>query len=211
MKKVILSAIAVFLLGGIGFWLFKGNPNKNIGQSRPEKAQPTNQIPMKITSSVFEDQGTIPPKYTCDGDGVNPPLSFFEVPKAAKTLALIVDDPDAPSGTWVHWLLWNIAPEINQVAENSAPQGATQGQGSSGQNVYGGPCPPASPDPLRPQSEASASRGGPSGTHHYIFKLYALDAKLSIPSYSTSADLEKAMQGHIIGQAQLVGLYSRGK
>lgn len=147
---------------------------------------------MKITSQAFLDNQNIPVKYTCDGDSINPPLEFTDVPKTAKSLALIMEDPDAPNGTWFHWLVWNISPDVSHIAENSVPAGAVQGQGSSGQNVYGGPCPP-------------------SGTHHYIFTLYALDTKLTIPSYSTADKLQQAMQGHIISQAQLTGLYSRSK
>lgn len=147
---------------------------------------------MQITSSAFLDQQAIPSKYTCDGDGVNPPLEFKNIPPLAKTLALIVDDPDAPAGTWTHWTLWNMASSTPGVAENSVPQGAVQGKTSSGQNSYGGPCPP-------------------SGTHRYFFKLFALDEKLHLPSYSTVDKLVEAIQGHILDQAQLVGLYSRSK
>lgn len=165
---------------------------------------------MQIISSVFENNQNILSKYTCDGDGVNPPLEFKDVPKEAVSLALIVDDPDAPSfakaspvakamedksedkpaGTWVHWTLWNIDPNTTSIGENSVPPKTIAGQTSSGQNIYGGPCPP-------------------SGTHRYFFKLYALDSKLSLSSFSLKEDLEKSMQGHIIQQAELVGLYSR--
>ncbi|MBI5530951.1 MAG: YbhB/YbcL family Raf kinase inhibitor-like protein [Candidatus Doudnabacteria bacterium] len=147
---------------------------------------------MQITSPAFENSKSIPAKYTCDGDGVNPPLTFRDLPEGVKTLALIMDDPDAPAGTWTHWLVWNISPESRELAENSVPFGAIVGQGSNGQTVYGGPCPP-------------------SGMHRYFFKLYALDTKLSIPTYSLQADLEKAMSGHILGQAELVGVYGRNK
>ncbi len=165
--------------------------NKNLNV--PVASKPIISIqPMKIQSSAFENNQNIPAKYTCDAEGVNPPLEFLDVPKEAKSLALVVDDPDASSGTWTHWLVWNISPETNKLSENSVPDKSLQGQTSSGQNVYGGLCPP-------------------SGTHHYFFKLFALDAKLSISSFSTSADLEKAMQTHIISHAELVGLYSRGK
>ena len=111
---------------------------------------------------------------------------------------LLVEDPDAPTGTWFHWLMWNIPPAVNQIAENSVPQGAAQGQGSSGQNVYGAPCPP-SPTP----------GSGQAGIHHYIFTVYALDSKLQLPSYSTAQNFQSAIQGHVISQAQLTGLYGR--
>lgn len=145
---------------------------------------------MEIISPVFLNNQNIPGKYTCDGDGVNPPLEFKDVSKEAMSLALIMDDPDAPAGTWVHWTLWNIDPSTTSIGENSVPPKAIAGQTSSGQNIYGGPCPP-------------------SGAHRYFFKLYALDTKLSLSSFSLKEDLEKAMQGHVIRQAELVGLYSR--
>ena len=145
---------------------------------------------MTITSPAFSDNQAIPKQYTCDGAGINPPLQFASVPSEAKTLALLVEDPDAPTGTWIHWLMWNIPSAVSQIAENSVPEGAVQGQGSSGQNVYGSPCPP-------------------SGIHRYIFTVYALDGKLVLPSYSTVENLQAAMQGHIIDQAQIIGLYGR--
>jgi len=146
---------------------------------------------MNITSYAFENNQPIPAKYTCDGENTNPPLEFLDVPANASSLVLIMDDPDAPSGTWVHWTLWNIPATVHLIEENSAPLRVIEGKTSSGQNKYGGPCPP-------------------SGTHRYFFKLYALDVpKLELPSHSDKAALEQAMEGHIIGQAELVGLYSR--
>jgi hypothetical protein len=145
---------------------------------------------LKISSPVFENNDAIPKKYTCDGADVNPPLKFENIPSAAKSLALIVDDPDAPGGTWVHWVLWNIAPGTAEVKENTIPAGALQGMNDFRKHDYGGPCPP-------------------SGTHRYFFKLYALDAPLTLSPGAKKADLEKAMKGHIIAQAQVVGLYSR--
>jgi Raf kinase inhibitor-like YbhB/YbcL family protein len=145
---------------------------------------------MKLTSPIFNNNQPIPSKYTCDGENVNPPLSISEVPENAKSLVLIVDDPDAPMGTWVHWTLWNIDPKITEIAENSVPLNAVQGKTSFGNNKYGGPCPP-------------------SGTHRYFFKLYALDNTLTLSSSSTKGDLEKAMEGHIIEKTELIWLYSR--
>lgn len=146
---------------------------------------------MKITSPAFENNKNLPSKYTCDGEGVNPPLSFSEIPTAAQSLALIVDDPDAPSGTFVHWTVWNIDPKSTGIAENSIPAGAIQGITSYGESKYGFPCPP-------------------SGTHRYFFKLYALDTKLYLPSVKADS-LEKAMVGHTLDQAEIIGLYSRTK
>src|SRR3989344_1940186 len=141
---------------------------------------------MKIQSSAFNNNETIPVKYTCDGENINPPLSFSDIPSDAKSLALVMDDPDAPSGTWVHWTVWNIDPKTIEIV----PQNAIEGTTSFGKPGYGGPCPP-------------------SGTHRYFFKLYALDNTLQLSASSTKEDLEKAMEGHIIGQTDLVGLYKR--
>jgi hypothetical protein len=145
---------------------------------------------MKISSPAFDNNSKIPEKYTCDGENVNPPLKIEGVPKEAKSLVLIVDDPDAPMGTFLHWLVWNIPPETNFIEENSLPEGAVQGKNDFGKENYGGPCPPF-------------------GTHRYFFKLYALDKVLNLPEGSSLKEVEKEMEGHILDQAQLVGLYQR--
>jgi len=145
---------------------------------------------MKIQSTAFENNQAIPKKYTCDGDGINPPLNFSDVPQDAQSLTLIVDDPDAPSGIFTHWTVWNIDPKLSEIFENSVPVDATQGNSDAGKIGYIGPCPP-------------------SGTHHYFFKLYALDSKIDLPSGSKRSDLEKTMENHIIARAEFVGLYSR--
>jgi Raf kinase inhibitor-like YbhB/YbcL family protein len=144
---------------------------------------------MKIISSAFQNNTKIPSKYTCDGQNINPPLSFFEVPVNVKSLVLIMDDPDAPMGTFVHWVLFNIDPKTNEIKENSIPQFAVVGKNSAGKLNYTGACPP-------------------SGLHHYHFKLYALDAVLSLAN-PDKATLEKEMQGHIFEKVELIGLYSR--
>jgi len=145
---------------------------------------------LTVTSSAFNNNGFIPRQYTCDGKDINPPLTTENVPSEAKSLALIVDDPDAPRGTWVHWVLWNIDPKLKAVMENSVPAGAHQGKNDFKRNSYGGPCPP-------------------SGTHRYFFKVYALDAILNISPDSTKPDLEKAIQGHILAEGHIIGLYQR--
>lgn len=145
---------------------------------------------MKLTSSTFAHNQSIPSQYTCDGANTNPPLTIFDVPTNAKSLVLIMDDPDAPAGTWVHWTIWNIDPNTKEIAENNVPQGAIQGKTSFGKPGYGGPCPP-------------------SGTHRYFFKLYALDTDLSLSPQSSVTDLEKEMSGHILDKTDLIGLYSR--
>jgi Raf kinase inhibitor-like YbhB/YbcL family protein len=148
--------------------------------------------PMKIESSAFKHNERIPPLYTCDGKNINPPLVFSDVPPKARSLALINDDPDAPVGTWDHWLLWNMAPDVSGITENSVPSGSIEGVQSWGRTGYGGPCPPA-------------------GTHRYFFKLYALDTMLTLDKRGNKSALLSAMQGHIIAQAELIGLYSRIK
>lgn len=147
---------------------------------------------MKILSPAFEHMGAIPSKYTCDGEDINPLLKFEEVPRGTESLVLIVYDPDAPAGLWAHWLVWNIEPNTKEIKENSAPQGAVQGLTNFGQSCYGGPCPP-------------------DREHRYFFKLYALDCGLSLDKNSKKKDLEEAMRGHIIAQAELVGLYKRAE
>jgi len=145
---------------------------------------------MNITSSAFENKGSVPARYTCDGGGVNPPLDIKSVPTAAQSLALIVDDPDAPRGDWVHWLLWNLDPTTTILAENSVPVAAVQGTTDFGTIGWGAPCPP-------------------SGSHRYFFKVYALDTRLDLPATARKIDLERAMQGHILEEAQLMGRYQR--
>jgi len=142
---------------------------------------------LTITSPAFESNKPIPSKYTCDGDDVNPPLNIKEIPEETKSLVLIVDDPDAPMGTWDHWIVWNIPP-TNKIEENSVP--GTEGINDFRKHSYGGPCPP-------------------SGTHRYFFKIYALDTKLDLDPNSRKKDAEKAMKDHILAKGELVGLYSR--
>jgi len=143
---------------------------------------------MKLSSPAFQNNALIPARYTCDGENVNPPLAISEVPAGAQGLALIVDDPDASRGDWVHWLLWNIDPTVTAIAENSTP--AVQGTTDFGKAAWGGPCPP-------------------SGTHRYFFKLYALDLRLELPATAKKAELLSAMRGHILEEAELVGAYKR--
>lgn len=145
---------------------------------------------MNLQSPAFQNQASIPALYTCDDQDVNPPLQISEVPSEAKSLVLIVDDPDAPRGDWVHWLLWNIDPATAEILENSVPTGAVQGLTDFGNNEWGGPCPP-------------------SGTHRYFFKLYVLDTILDISASNKKTDLEAAMKNHILEQTQLIGLYQR--
>lgn len=142
---------------------------------------------MKLTSPEFKHNGFIPRKFTCQGDDVNPELIIEGLPDKAKSLALIMDDPDAPIGTWVHWVVYNIS-VISRIEEDSIP--GTQGSNDFGRKNYGGPCPP-------------------SGTHRYFFKIYALDVQLNLPEGLTKEGLEKAMEGHILAKAELIGLYKK--
>lgn len=144
---------------------------------------------MKIESSAFKHNEKIPAKYTCDGENISPPLAISEVPGNAKSLVLIVHDPDAPAGTWVHWNVWNIPPQTKEVREGGVPQGI-EGATSFNKPGYGGPCPP-------------------SGTHRYFFKLYALDTMLDLPSSAMKGEIEKSMTGHIIAYHEFIGLYER--
>lgn len=145
---------------------------------------------MTITSSAFVNTGDIPVEYTADGRDVNPPLAIRGVPAEAKSLVLIMDDPDAPVGVWDHWIMWNIPPDTTDIAPGSVPPGAVQGANGWGRADYGGPSPP-------------------SGKHRYFFRLYALDTTLDLQPGARKDAVESAMEGHILAEAELVGLYSR--
>lgn len=183
---IILVIIIILIILVVAVFIFKNKQLK----------EPTNidinniKTNMEIKSSVFKNNQYIPAKYTCDGDNINPPLEFSNVPSQAKSLVLIVDDPDAPSGTWVHWVVFNIDPKLKKIFENSAPSTAIEGITSFGRIGYGGPCPP-------------------SGIHRYFFKLYALDTKLDLNKNANKNDVEAAMNGHVLATAELIGLYKR--
>jgi Raf kinase inhibitor-like YbhB/YbcL family protein len=147
-----------------------------------------NSSTLTVSSPSFKHNEQIPSKYTCDGINVNPALLIGSIPPKTKSLALIMDDPDAPNGTFDHWLLWNIPAKDKKVEENNAP--GIQGKNGKGENGYAGPCPP-------------------SGTHHYHFKIYALDSKLDLEAGSDKQELEKAMKDHILGFGELIGTYKR--
>lgn len=145
---------------------------------------------IKLSSPAFENNNLIPSKYSCDGHNVNPPLNISNTPTETKSLALIIDDPDAAVGTWTHWLIWNISPDTTSIETNSVPKQAIQGKNSWGRNEYSGPCPP-------------------SNTHNYVFKLYALDIILNIEANSTVKEFEVAIKNHVLGSDQLIGPYQR--
>ncbi|TFG88178.1 MAG: YbhB/YbcL family Raf kinase inhibitor-like protein [Gemmatimonadales bacterium] len=151
---------------------------------------------MVITSPSFEPGELIPSVYTCDGKDLSPPLQWADAPPETKSFALFSDDPDAPVGTWVHWVVWNIPASVNSLEEDrpkkeSLPGGIRQGTTDFRRIGYGGPCPP-------------------SGTHRYYFRLYALDILLDLPATTTKARLEEAMKGHVLAKAELMGKYRRG-
>jgi len=145
-------------------------------------------IKMKIESDAFLNNAPIPAKYTCEGENVNPRIMISGVPADAKSLVLIMDDPDAPRGTFLHWILWDIPPEVNDISEASTPAGATVGENGAGNNSYIGPCPP-------------------NGTHRYYFRLFALNKMLELPRSTERTKIEEAMNGHIISEAKLMGTY----
>jgi Raf kinase inhibitor-like YbhB/YbcL family protein len=142
---------------------------------------------LDIKSNAFDNGEQIPMKYTCDGEAVNPALTIGEIPPGTQTLALVVEDPDAPGGTYVHWVVWNISP-VNEISENSNP--GISGTNSGEKTGYHPPCPP-------------------DGSHRYIFNVYALDTRLGLTAGATKEELLDAMEPHILGQGSLVGLYER--
>ncbi len=153
----------------------------------PEATMAVDYKHLKVSSTAFQYEEFIPVKYTCDGKNISPPLDIENIPEEAKCLVLIVDDPDAPVATWVHWLVWNI-PVTHHMNENAVH--GTEGLNDFQQQHYGGPCPP-------------------SGTHRYFFKVYALNALLDLPSNTKKTQLERVMSEHIIAFGELVGLYER--
>ncbi len=182
MKRSILIAGGILCIVALGvYYIFRPALTPVI---------PAVQIGMKLISPAFENYQKIPVQFTCDGRKAHPPLSISGVPSSAKSLALIVDDPDAPSGTFTHWVIWNIHTDTNTVAEGATPVESQEGTNSAGVVGYTPPCPP-------------------SGQHRYFFTLYALDAKLGLDGKATKADVEKAMHGHVMMESLLVGVYSR--
>ncbi|MBD2596501.1 YbhB/YbcL family Raf kinase inhibitor-like protein [Nostoc spongiaeforme FACHB-130] len=147
---------------------------------------------MKLASTAFTANAFIPTKYTCDGNDISPPLTWNDVPKDAQSIALIVDDPDAPGETFVHWVVYDLPATVSQVPEKIASQDlpGIQGKNDFGKLGYGGPCPP-------------------NGTHRYFFKLYALDKKLGLITGATKEQVLNAMKGHVLAEAELIGKYSR--
>jgi hypothetical protein len=173
-KIIFLSLIVVFI-------------SINFIQANAQNYKLEEEANMQLMSTEFANNEFIPKKFTCEGEDINPALIIKNIPADTKGLALIVDDPDAPMGIWVHWVVYNI-PIISRIDEGSTP--GEQGINDFGRQDYGGPCPP-------------------SGTHRYFFKIYCLDAELNLKAGLSKRELEKAMQGHILQKAELVGLYKK--
>lgn len=150
-----------------------------------------NKSGLDMISPVFREGSPIPPQYTCRGHNVNPPLNIFNVPAGSQSLSLVMHDPDAVGGDFIHWLVWDILPGTETISVNDVPVGAVQGSNGLGNNKYTGPCPPKG-----------------TGTHHYIFDLYALDTTLDLPSGSALTDVIKAQRGHVLDHCSLTGLFS---
>ena len=190
MSKDIPILFAVILIIGLFVFLFLWQFQSNLSSQSPiQSVSPTK---MKIASPTITDKGAIPRQYTCDGANFNPPLTIHGISKSAKSLALIMDDPDSPSGTWSHWIAWNIDPTTTNIPENNSTVSMAQGTNDFSLSGYGGPCPNA-------------------GEHRYSFKLFALNSTLNLAIGATKEELEQAIKGHIIGQAELVGTYRRRK
>jgi len=157
-------------------------------EAEPSSGAVDEETTLRLTSTSFDDQGDIPAEFTCDGLDVSPPLQIEGIPEGTATLVVIVDDPDAPSGTWDHWVVYDIAP-TSDIPRDVGPLG-TPGRNSWGRTGYGGPCPP-------------------SGTHRYVHQVYALDDELGLAEGATKAEVLTALEGHVLGRATLTGLYSR--
>ena len=186
--------VALLVLGALALLGCGQSPRTASSPSSRQPAQ-AEASEIKLVSNAFKEGQPIPLQYTCSGVNVSPPLEWSGVPKSAKTIAIIADDPDAPAGTWVHWVLYNLPAESMGLIENvpfseNLRTGGFQGKNDFGKIGYGGPCPP-------------------SGTHRYFFKIYAVDSELPLKGGATKTELEKAMEGHITAQAQLMGTYSR--
>lgn len=193
MKKLVGVILAVVAVLALVFLLTRKTaeaPASLPGVSSQESAAiAPHPMSLSIASGAFANNGSIPPLFTCDGADRSPRLEISGVPAGAKSLTLIMDDPDAPVGVWDHWVVFNISPETRVIEEGTEPKGVA-GNNSWGRGGYGGPCPP-------------------SGMHRYFFKLYALDTLLSLSAGASKIEVERAMEGHILARTELVGLYQR--
>lgn len=178
-------AIDIVLLGVVAWWLF-GGPESRLPDDVSDFAAGS----MTVTSPAFKEGRAIPEKYSCDGSSVSPPLTFDDVPSGTKSLLLVIEDPDAPLGSFVHWTVWNISPQQSSLAEGEVPPGSVQGPNGTGQNKYVALCPP-------------------SGIHRYFFKLYALDEVLALPASTDVRTLNAYVAPHTLARAVLTGTYRK--
>jgi len=184
-KKILLIFIVlVILTAGFIFYFFQGAKEEPLVLTEPESKRT-----LKLTSPAFENGQLIPVRYSCHGEGINPPFQISGVPEETKSLTLIVVDADAPYGVFTHWVLWNISSSTSFIEENSLPEGGMQGTNSFGEQSYGAPCP------------------SKNESHHYYFLLSALDKELDLDSSSEKRDVERVMCRHTIDWAELIGLY----
>jgi hypothetical protein len=184
MRKSLLGSIAaIFILALLIFVWFLYEDN-----GKPVYRENNKQNNMELASALFRHNGGFPQAFTCDGEGSNPPLDIEDVPEDAKSLALVLRDPDAVEGIFIHWIMWNIDPKTEKIDVGTVPEGAVQGATTNKKNHYIPPCPP-------------------SGTHRYIFTLYALDTRLDLPFTSNVEQLNAAIDGHVIDKAELLALY----
>jgi Raf kinase inhibitor-like YbhB/YbcL family protein len=189
LRSVYVILMLAFLLLSLSC---AGRPQQVVQPANTPKQE---KAEIKLTSAAFKEGEPIPRAYTCNGVNISPPLEWSGVPKTAKTIAIVSDDPDAPGGTWVHWVLYNLPADNiglveNMPAKETLKAGGFQGKNDFGKTAYGGPCPP-------------------SGTHRYVFKIYALDSELPLKAGATKAELLKAMDDHVVLQGQLMGTYRR--
>lgn len=204
-KKLNIALGTVLVLIFLGVFFYVRNLSGPKGQSSSKNTSPAADQPieergggqtdglamMAIVSPDFQSGQLLPVKYTCDGSGVNPAIGIDNIPTATKTLAIVVEDPDAPGGLFTHWMAWNISLQTKEIPENSS--GGKQGINDFGQSGYGAPCPPQG-----------------AGMHHYIFRVLALDEELSFPTDRVKrSDFDQAIHGHVLDSADLVGTYSR--
>jgi hypothetical protein len=188
------KTISVCLIVLVALMALNCNQNIKVEEASKEVAEKTKVKAIQISSPAFADGAAIPKKYTCEGEDVSPPLKWGPTPEGTKSFALISEDPDAPSGTWVHWVIYDIPGEVNELSENIAKSevvlnGVKQGLNDFEKIGYGGPCPPA------------------GKTHRYFFKIYALDSYVNLKSGARKEQLIKAIQSHILAEGQLIGTY----
>jgi len=196
MRKFILPLVVITAVAICGIYIYiNQSQNSSTNNSKSTSVDPietgdNSTLHLHLTSAAFTNGNKLPATYTCDGENVNPPVTISNPPEGTKSLVMIVDDPDAPSGRWVHWVVANIASDTKTIPDNSVPQGALVGKNDFKSNRYEGPCPPGE-------------------EHRYFFKLYALDTTLTVNSNITAPEIEQLMQGHILDTAELIGIYER--